>query len=274
MALRPSSATVKGLVRLRSSRRARLEAGSYMLVGRRLFEESVVATIAHAGEITDAKPLFYASAERAEAAAAMLSERGLEPEQWLSVLSAKAAHKAAGVATCDGFLCTQPLPQPSRDSLPGARWLVLDGISEPGNAGALLRTALGFGFTGVWSIAGAGNADLFNERAVSAAAGATLHLGSCVGFRSGGVEELQAALAEAEIEAFAAVPAMDRGAAPYQEALEGRRDLALVLGSEARGVSEEVLKISRAVCIPTRPECESLNVAVAGGVLMAHRALQ
>ena len=134
--------------------------------------------------------------------------------------------------------------------------LVLDGIADPGNLGTLMRTALALGWEGVFICEG--SADPFNEKALRAAKGATFHLPICTGTH----EELSQLIKKRKMSVYVADM---HGTNIARE--EIKTPLALILGSEARGV-QFAAKEAHKVAIPMRPKMESLNVAVAGSILM------
>ncbi len=152
--------------------------------------------------------------------------------------------------------------QPARlDSLvppEGAVCLVLDGVQDPGNVGTLIRTAHALG--GFAAIALAGTADPWAPKAARAAAGALFHL---------------PVVSAAGPEAFDwlrpgfEILGADAAGAPLERAPRERRPRALVLGNEGAGLSEAARSwCGRIVSIPVVPSAESLNVAVAGALLL------
>lgn len=138
--------------------------------------------------------------------------------------------------------------------------LVLDQIRDPGNLGTLIRTADAMGACAVLLMKN--TTDLYNPKVVRATMGSLFHLPICCD-----VEE-SALLSFCHREkmplwATALVGANDITMLPYLE------KLALVLGSEATGVSETLLQqADQKVKIPMYGKAESLNVAVAGGMLL------
>lgn len=140
--------------------------------------------------------------------------------------------------------------------------LLLDGVQDPGNVGTLLRTASWFGAQAV--VAGPGTAGLYGPKVMRAAAG--------------GHWALQLARTDAP---GALLDQLRRhGVALYGADLQGvRADMwtpsqpsVLALGSEAHGLSAAALdRLDTTVAlrgVPDRPAAESLNVAVAGGILL------
>ena len=81
--------------------------------------------------------------------------------------------KISGVKTPEGLIAE--LKMPPNISLQGKRYiLAIDGISDPGNLGTLLRTALALGWEGAYIVEG--SCDPYNDKALRAAKGATFRL--------------------------------------------------------------------------------------------------
>jgi TrmH family RNA methyltransferase len=137
------------------------------------------------------------------------------------------------------------------------RLLVLDGVSDPGNMGTLIRTALALGWEGAYIIEN--SCDPFNDKALRAAKGATFRLPLCFG----NWDDLTQLISKNKMTPFAA----DMDGIDIKKVNKSQR-IALVLGNEARGISQEAEKLSTKVAIPMSGEMESLNVAIAGGILM------
>ena len=162
--------------------------------------------------------------------------------------------------TPQGVLCICRLPdQTLPRQLTGQRYVVLDGVQDPGNVGTVLRAADAFGCSGLILLPGC--ADPFGPKTVRASMGAVFH---CPVWTAG-PEELERTLEKSGIPLY--------GAALRQDTLDVRQvDLkrgALAIGSEGRGLSEDVLRRCHAtIRIPMEPKCESLNAAVAAAILL------
>ena len=135
--------------------------------------------------------------------------------------------------------------------------LILDGISDPGNLGTLLRSAWGLGWDGVFLTPR--TVDPFNDKAVRAAKGATFHLP----WKTGNYEELNALLTQKKMKLYAADA---RGATFRKDQFSP--PLALAVGNEAHGLAAELKKNARMIAIPMKSGVESLNVSSAGAILM------
>ena len=156
------------------------------------------------------------------------------------------------------FLCRLPrTPLPER--LEGSRYLVLDGVQDPGNVGTVWRTADAFGVDGL--ILAEGCADPFAPKTVRATMGAVFRLPVYLT----SIDALQKACKEADLPLYAT--ALQKNTVGLAE-VDLRRCVA-VIGSEGRGVSPEMLALcEKTLKIPMRERCESLNAAVAAAVVL------
>ncbi len=138
-------------------------------------------------------------------------------------------------------------------------FLLLDAVQDPGNLGTMIRTADAAGIDVV--IAGTGSVDIYNPKVLRSAQGSHFHLPVL----TGRLEEWIPKLTE-------------KGIAVYGTALEGARNyteaspeerFALLVGNEGNGVSKDLLKkTTQNLYVPIYGKSESLNVAVAAGVLL------
>ena len=138
------------------------------------------------------------------------------------------------------------------------RYLVLDGVQDPGNVGTILRTADAFGATVILL---PGCADVYNPKTVRAAMG--VHFRSVIDRCT--LPELTALLRAADLPFYGA--ALREDTADVREIDLSR--CAMAVGSEGRGLSAEVLAAcERTIRIPMDKSCESLNAAAAASVLL------
>mgnify|MGYP001603900755 CR=1 FL=1 len=136
--------------------------------------------------------------------------------------------------------------------------LVLDGVADPGNVGTLVRSAAALDAVAVVLVGP--SADPFGPKAVRASAGA------CYRVAVRRRDDLAAAAAELRATGRSVV-GLAAGAGLPVTTLAGRRDVALVLGSEAHGVSDPALPDAWAH-VPMPGAVESLNVAAAGAIAL------
>ncbi len=145
------------------------------------------------------------------------------------------------------------------EKLPGRRYLVLDGVQDPGNVGTILRTADALEADGLLLVNGC--ADLYNPKTVRATMGAVFRcpVWTC------GLGELKQLLSASGLPLYGAALRADTADV---RTVDYRR-CALAVGSEGRGLSQELLSAcARTVRIPMREHCESLNAAIAAAVLL------
>jgi TrmH family RNA methyltransferase len=137
--------------------------------------------------------------------------------------------------------------------------LVLGGVQDPGNVGTILRTTLGLGGAGV--VALKGTADLYNSKVLRGSMGALFRLPAVM-------TDAPAYLAWAATSGVETwVTAAD--GEPLGRRARGRTPVALVLGNEGAGVGPAFSGGGhRRVAIPLDRGVESLNVAVAAGILL------
>lgn len=149
------------------------------------------------------------------------------------------------------------------------RLLILDEVRDPGNMGTLIRTADWFGIGGI--ICGEKSLEIINPKVVRGSMGALFRL------------EIWEKVSLAE-----ALPGLIRegfeliGTDIHTKKVVTRSELskfgnlskvALILGNEAHGIRREILKLCQhRVAIPGTGSSDSLNVAVAGGILMFNLA--
>jgi TrmH family RNA methyltransferase len=143
--------------------------------------------------------------------------------------------------------------------------LILDAIQDPGNVGALIRSAVAFGFGGVVVLDGTG--DPWGAKAVRAAAGMTFHIPvhSCDADSAiAAVSEMGSTLYCASAEGKPL-----RGPRQGHGTSTGGAGFALVLGNEGAGVRPVLREAADSiVSVEMNGAAESLNVGIAGSILM------
>jgi RNA methyltransferase, TrmH family len=153
--------------------------------------------------------------------------------------------------------------------------LLMAGVQDPGNVGALVRTAEALGATGAaaCSAAGIGTANPFGPKALRASAGAALKLPILRGVAT---PVLLAQLRVAGVRVYAACPDAPQAVSPWET--DWRAPAALLVGNEGAGLPPELIRSAdAAVRIPQSEDAagmDSLNVAVAGSILLYEAARQ
>lgn len=172
------------------------------------------------------------------------------------IISESIAKKISGLPFNEGIFAELAMPQ----SIPikKVKWLLAcDGVSDPGNLGTLLRTALALGWEAFFILDNC--CDPFNDKALRAAKGATFRMPLAFGTW----KELQKISSSNQLTPF--VADMNGVSVRQANATEG---ILLVLNNEAHGISQIANEYCRKISIPMSGQMESLNVGVAGGILM------
>ena len=168
---------------------------------------------------------------------------------------------AADTESPQGVLAIAPVPERTLEGMqPSERTLllVLDALQDPGNVGTILRTAAALGVDATLALPG--TVDLWNAKVVRSAMGAHFHHPtlSCTW------DELDTFRRQHGLALWAADAAGDA-----VEAIPTPARLALVVGNEGGGLGAEAhTRADRLVALPISAAVESLNVAVATGILL------
>jgi RNA methyltransferase, TrmH family len=245
--------------RLRGLIRSGREQGLILIEGIRLAEDAMASGI---GLVEAAATPELARHERGRKLIEEISHRDV-PIRWLdpAVLAT-----LSDVETSQGVLLVAHRPD-IRSSLLGGDCpliLVVAGVQDPGNLGALLRTAEAAGVTSVF--VGNGGADPFSSKALRGAMGSTFRLP--IALRPAASE--LGALRRVGVAVWAA----SGEGTPYDR-VDWRRPSALVVGNEGAGVTEAITRgCDGTVSVPMAGRVESLNVAVAAGAILFEAARQ
>ena len=138
--------------------------------------------------------------------------------------------------------------------------LVLDRVQDPGNIGTMIRTAVAAGYSRIYAIKG--TADVYSPKVLRATAGMIFDIPVTY---VQDARELRTTLDRFGKKIV--VTTVDGGKPYYDENLSS--GVALVIGNEGNGVSDEILEIADVrVTIPMKGEIESLNAAVSAAILM------
>lgn len=141
--------------------------------------------------------------------------------------------------------------------------VVIDGVSDPGNMGTILRTASAAGVELV--ILTAGTVDVTNPKVVRAAAGAHFRLP---------ITQLSWEGIMSRYNEFLILLADSHSGAPYSQ-IDLTQPLLLIVSDEAHGATDEARKAAHTrVMIPMRNQVESLNVSIATAILLFEAARQ
>ena len=251
------SKSKRRLARRLGTRRGREREGLALVEGPGLVREALKSPVEVRWVLVGEE---YCAGERGRVIVASCGELGVEagfaPDREVSELCATEAPRP--VVAC--------VRQPALESrsLDRGRYLMAHGVQMPGNLGTLIRSAWAFGLDGV--VIGPGTVDPWNPKVVRASAGAVFHLpliGAPAGLAGRGDGGGGASTAPVN------VLCADAAGEPPEAVREARAgDWVLVVGNEGSGVDTSLRSRGRAVAIPLVPNVDSLNVAVAGSILI------
>ncbi len=226
-----------------SMKKFRDESGLFAFEGIKLYEEAVSAGLYVEEVFVTPKAEHAADFSRAKA---------------VRVVSERVYSKLSGEMAPQGVFTVAKKPEYSLTT--ADRILILDSVADPGNTGAVLRSARAFGF-GFVAFCG-DSCDPFNPKAVRAAMGATFRVPFA---QYEDTSEFVEMLKKLGYRVHAAVCDGDETLGTC--AFSGKN--AFVIGNEGHGISDEVIgRCTDRITIPMRGETESLNAAVAASVIM------
>lgn len=216
---------------------------SYLIEGWHLFEEARQAGV-------EFEHIFVV-ADEAEQVAGLSNVVLVSPE----VLK-----ELADSPSPQGIVAEVKLEQTDRGDFRPGRYLVLEDVQDPGNVGTMIRTADAAGYDGV--VITDKTADIYNAKTLRSMQGSHFHLPVyrlsreqlLSRFKAAGIPLLATTLSDQSVDY--------RSLLPHQS-------FALVMGNEGAGISEEMAEQADVLVHITMPgQAESLNVAVAAGILM------
>ena len=254
-----SNPRIRRLVELQKKGKLRRETGLFVIEGTRLCADTPAQYIK---EVYATENKIRNASER---------EKRLLREHPLTVVTEEVMAKAADTATPQGILCLARTPVYSREMLLGPEnavplLLILEDIQDPGNLGTIFRTAEAAGATGI--LMSRGTVDLFNPKVVRSTMSAIFRMPFYV---SSDLCAETAALREKGIRSYAA----HLGGKRAYDALPLTQGCAFLIGNEGNGLSEKLTaEADEKIIIPMAGGAESLNAAMAAGILLFEAARQ
>lgn len=182
------------------------------------------------------------------------------PEDKVVIISKEIAEQLSETETSQGVFAVVAKESTAIPEQVDKPFLFLDNVQDPGNVGTMIRTADAAGFGGV--VLGKGTADLYNGKVLRSTQGSHFHLP----VYEGDLAEWMAEFQSKEIPVYGTE--LNEEAVSYRDA-KAPAVFGLVMGNEGNGVDKELLKqTTKNLYIPIAGQAESLNVAVAAGILM------
>lgn len=240
--------------RLSVSSRARKKAGLFIAEGVRLISDAAADDAAVCVDT-----IFFTDAGFSRCADRMELLQGCCKNIYR--VTDNAAKALSNTENSQGVFALLKMPAPvGADTVKhGGRYIILDNIQDPGNIGTMIRTAEACGLDGVIVC---GCCDRFSPKAVRAAMGSVMR----VPVIECGFEEAAAAVIGAGLPFFAAV--VDTCAENIRKT-DFSKGGAVVIGNEGSGIPEEHINmIPQRITIPMMGRVNSLNAAMAAGIIM------
>ncbi|HEX5351530.1 MAG TPA: RNA methyltransferase [Trichococcus sp.] len=228
--------------------KGRKEAGAYLIEGTHLLKEAIKAD-AQIQEVLMTETFHQQSDLQIE-------------ERDIIIVSQEILASLAQTETPQGVVAIVQIPETAPILEYRGKYILLDQVQDPGNVGTIIRTADAAGYTGV--ILGEGSVDLYNDKVLRSMQGSHFHLP----IYRGDLQELIPEMKSNGIPVYGTE--LNEAAVDYRT-VSPTGAVALVLGNEGNGVSKKVLELTdQNLYIPIFGEAESLNVAVAAGILLYH----
>ena len=239
-----NNATIKKLAKLKQ-KKYRDEENRYLIEGFHLFEEAVKA----------GKKYQYVLGTEED------YDIDLDGKNVILINKAIARHLSSTKNSQEIFMVLK-IDQPKEFPFNYGKWVLLDNLADPGNVGTIIRTADAAGFDGV--VLSPESADLYNPKTQRAMQGSQFHIDLIKRDLADVITDFQ----DSAIPVYASM--LDKSAKQLQD-FEKVPQLALIIGNEAHGVSETIASLSdEKLYIPIKGKAESLNAAVAAGIMIYH----
>ena len=223
-------------------RKGRRETGCFLVEGRKMVEEALASAFPVEAVLVDA--------DRAD-------EFVLPPHIQAYSMPGHVLAAVCDTKTPQGIAA---IVRMAEVPLNGSRLVALDGVQDPGNVGTIIRTADAAGFDGV--ILSTQCADVFSPKVLRATMGSVFRMGIRV------TDNLPRVLTDM-VQAGASVLSSQLDGEPFYQRSPLNERFVLVIGSEGNGVTDEVKEVAtHKVKLPMRGGAESLNAAVAAGIMM------
>lgn len=257
-----SNRQMKNVIQLTKKAKARKEQGLFVVEGIRMAVEAPVSQIEKIYVADGSKDKFLPRLEEA----GLTRENGV----FVELVDDKVMKAISDTVTPQGVLCVLKQKQYDLSELLAAEenpfFMILEDLQDPGNLGTIMRTSEGAGVTGV--ILSRTSVDIYNPKTIRSTMGSIyrvpfLYVDS--------IPEILPQLAKSGVRTYAAHL---QGKNDYdQEDYQG--GTAFFIGNEGNGLTDELS--AQADClikIPMKGQLESLNAAMAAGILMYETARQ
>lgn len=237
-------------------RKYREESKSFFIEGLRLVEEAFC-------EGTDVMKVLisksFASNEKSRRLLNVIEQRKYEA----FMVEDRLFEELSETETPQGIMAVVRMKEYSMDSIitpEGDFYVILESIQDPGNLGTIVRTADAAGATAV--ILSKGCVDIYNPKVLRSTMGSVFHVPAVYS------DDLKAAIINLKAAGVNILASHLKGTANYFN-VDLKRKVAIIIGNEANGISEEIALLSdMLVRIPMPGRAESLNASTAASILI------
>lgn len=244
-----SNSQVKNLVQLKKKSKVRKQQHVYVVEGIRMFREAPADRM----EQIYVSETFISDPEHKN----MLKGKTFE------VLSDTVFSYVSDTKTPQGILCLMKMQEYTLEGLlkrKNGTWLILENVQDPGNLGTMFRTGEGAGISGV--IMDGATADIYNPKTIRSTMGSIYRVPFYV------TEDLAETVKKLKDSGIRTYAAHLEGSVCYDEP-DYTSGCAFLIGNEGNGLTEEMtLLADTRIHIPMEGQLESLNAAMAAGILM------
>ena len=231
-----SNNTIKALIKLKQ-KKYRDETGYYLVEGEHLVEEAM----------------------KAKQVECLISTKDITSDLPIIVVSNEVMSKLSFTKSPQSIMAKCKIKK-EKKLIDGKRYLILDDLQDPGNIGTLIRTALAFSIDQV--ILSNNCVDLYNDKLLRSMQGANFHI-SCI------YDELKTVISTLKKNNVKIIgSALENGQDIKQIKISEKR--AFIVGNEGNGMNKDILEECDYVGYIPINTIESLNVAIAGSIMMYH----
>lgn len=186
------------------------------------------------------------------------------PEEKKVLVNKEVARKLSATRNSQEVFLLLQIEQPRNFKIHYGKWVLLDDLADPGNVGTIVRTADAAGFDGV--VLSPKTCDIYNSKTQRAMQGSQFH----IRLVKMDLKEAIIELHDASIPVYASL--LDKKAKKLSE-FARQNQLGLIIGNEAHGVNKFISELADdKLYIPIKGKAESLNAAVAAGIMIYHFA--
>lgn len=231
-----SNNTIKALIKLKQ-KKYRDETGYYLVEGEHLVEE----------------------ATKAKQVECLISTKDITSDLPIIVVSNEVMSKLSFTKSPQSIMAKCKIKK-EKKLIDGKRYLILDDLQDPGNIGTLIRTALAFSIDQV--ILSNNCVDLYNDKLLRSMQGANFHI-SCI------YDDLKTVISTLKKNNVKIIgSALENGQDIKQIKISEK--MAFIVGNEGNGMNKDILQECDYVGYIPINTIESLNVAIAGSIMMYH----